>query len=323
MTGCGCARDGSLIIIAHPSSTAPCREGVFPRDRAPNEGLMSEDTAYLDSANIFDLAEGRASTAQFKKILVNRGLVVVLSFQHLLEMAQRSARSRDVVASYLDQIARDHKVRWIRGLTAVERAEVRVALLRYLGLSPEPVDPFADNVVDVIESPLSASERQRVRTFSIRRLAREVSGNLQDGRYRSIKQGVPATRVDMRRRRGRSKRLNDSDIRRLIENRTPKKLITDSGIEYKVTPDDRTEFVRSLEISDCPAMAERLALLEGWLVSEGGEAPSDLEDRGHVVGAAYCTVAFADRRVVAALRTGRAPRLPQRNGNFLGWLARA
>lgn len=48
---------------------------------------------------------------------------------------------------------------------------------------------------------------------------------------------------------------------------------------------------------------------------------SDYEDQLHIGCMAYCDVRFADARTCEALKQGKSPVLPKRNGDFEEWLA--
>jgi hypothetical protein len=84
----------------------------------------------------------------------------------------------------------------------------------------------------------------------------------------------------------------------------------------------KEEFMAKADLRDCPLITVEQAYRDGWLVAQGGgEAPSDFEDRVHLIGVAYCETAFVDKRTLEALRKGKCERLPRANGAFDHWLA--
>lgn len=80
------------------------------------------------------------------------------------------------------------------------------------------------------------------------------------------------------------------------------------------------QFREHVDVSHCPALSLKLAFHEGWNVNSGGEEPSDFENSYHLVGPAYCDIAFADKRTCEALRKARASKLPFQNSKFSCWL---
>ncbi len=108
-------------------------------------------TVYLDSANWYDLAEGKVAHHKLESAVKDHQIIPVLSFIHLLEFSKRSQPYRAVVSRFVDRIIRLGEVRWIKSLPGVADAEVRNAFLAWLGIEARPIDVFAGSFVDTQE----------------------------------------------------------------------------------------------------------------------------------------------------------------------------
>ncbi len=69
-----------------------------------------------------------------------------------------------------------------------------------------------------------------------------------------------------------------------------------------------------------PAFSMCAAYNQGMSKMSGSQL-SDYEDQSHIAGMAYCDLGFADARTCEALKQGKSPILPRRNGEFEKWLA--
>ena len=93
-----------------------------------------------------------------------------------------------------------------------------------------------------------------------------------------------------------------------------------SGIVFRIDEDMKVKFSMIADLDRCPAFRFDRAWQEGWNLDPIGAAGSDIPDCLHLSGIAYCDVAFADKRTIAALQRGRSPRLPRKNAEFSSWV---
>jgi len=263
-------------------------------------GVMSSLKVYLDSANWFDLAEGKASKENFE-LGVKMGLVVpVLSFVHVLEFGNREEPYRSHATAYIDSINAINPILWIRGLPAVVKAEVENILLSSMGVSPVSVNPFVEHLVDSLEASIPWLERAEARTYSISKIVQESASTDSRSRYQNFRTSSPMFNIQSLRelKQKHSHCPLVPDVPEYAADYLGKKVTTPSGLTIEVTPESKECFKRNFSLSACPAFSSKLTFFEGWSLSSGGEAPSMFEDLFHLVALAYCDVVFVDGQIL-------------------------
>ena len=286
---------------------------------------MSSLKVYLDSANWFDLADGKVSQEKFKTGVKNGLIVPVLSFIHVLEFGNREEPYRSRVTAYVDAINAITPILWIRGLPAVVKSEVENILLSSMGISPVPINPFLEHLVDSLEAKIPWFERAEARTYSISRIVQESVSTDSRSRYQSFRTSSPM--FDIQSLRALKQRNSHHplvpDVPEYAADYLGKRVTTPSGLTIEVTPENRERFKRNFSLSTCPALSAKLTFFEGWSLSSGGEAPSMFEDLFHLVALAYCDVVFVDGQTWEALKKGKMLKLPLAHRDFKGWLEKS
>lgn len=95
-----------------------------------------ERTAYLDTANWADLADGKLDARPLEAAVEAGAVVPVLSTTHLQEFGQRQPDSRGRLTRFIDAMRQRGKFLWISDLVTTERQELLVAYKRELGSGP-------------------------------------------------------------------------------------------------------------------------------------------------------------------------------------------
>ena len=254
---------------------------------------------------------------------VKNGLVIpVLSFIHVLEFSNRTDFYQNEVTAYLDSVQALAPIRWIKGLPAVVKAEVSNAFLGSIGVSPLPLDPLVDHLVDTLKIKLPWFDRAEAKTYNISRIVQESSSISSREEYQKFRMSSPVFDIP------RLRALKDKnptgylvhDIAAYAADFLGKRVITPEGILVDVTSESLEQFKIMFRLSTCPAFSFKLAFFEGWSMSTGGEEASMFEDLYHLVALAYCDVVFVDSATWEALKKGKAARMPLRNGEFLAWV---
>lgn len=283
-------------------------------------------TVYLDTALWYDLADGNVPAKPFESAIHKEIILPVFSFIHLIEFAQCEVTSRNRVTSYIDSLVPPGRARWIKTLPVVAEEELIKSFLTFQGMTPGPINVFADSLVDTLKSTVQGLDRAEARTYDMTSLVAIMNGIPQFRRHQRFR----ATRalwdiVQLQFQRAREGRSTDPFHSEYVQNTLadmPRRIVTPAGLLIDVTPALRGDFIRQLRWDEIPAITLRIALMNGWSLGLGGAKASDFEDLFHIATAiAYCDVAFSDRRVYAALQKGGAAKLPKRNSEFPTWCA--
>lgn len=281
-------------------------------------------TAYLDTANWYELAEGRVPTEKFELAVKNGSVIPVLSFIHLMEFASRGEKHRNKVTNYIDHVNALAPIKWIKVLPAIAQAELANAFLRYHGLIPQPIQVFASSLTDSLPAEIPGLDKAEARTYSMTKVVEILCGQERYKAHRSFRRTNAVKHIAHLRRLRRESKVplspKGADYVQNLVSDMPSLVCTAAGLIVEVTPERRRRFVEQLQWEDCPVSALRVAAMVGWSMTSGGEAPSDFEDIFHLAALAYCDVAFADKRTCDALRKGKAFKIPLLNSKFQSWL---
>jgi len=281
-------------------------------------------TAYLDTANWYDLAEAKVPTRKFELAASNGSVTPVLSFIHLMEFASRDEPYRYTVTGYIDQIIGLGEVKWMKVHPAIAQAELRNAFLKYNGHTGEPVSVFAGSLVDVLTPRIPGLDKAEARTYSVTTIVEELSKGEELRKYKSFRKANPVAAIARSRKIQAARQIDlmprETDYVQIRVADMPRVIDTPASIRLEVTSAKRNELLNQLQWVDCPAMSLRVAAIDGWSLTTGRKAPSDFEDLFHLAALAYCDVAFADKRTCDVLRKGKALKIPLRNSQFSGWL---
>jgi len=283
-------------------------------------------TAYLDTANWYDLVEAKVPPQKFELAVRNGSVTPVLSFIHLMEFASRDEPYRYTVTSYIDQIIGLGEVKWMSVHPAIAQAELRNAFLKYNGLTGEPVSVFAGSLVDVLTPRIPGLDKAEARTYSVTKIVETLSGREELRKHKSFRKANPVAAVARLRKIRAARQIDltprETDYVQKHVADMPQAIDTPAGIRLEVTSAKRNELLNQLQWEDCPAMSLRVAAMDGWSLTIGGEAPSDFEDIFHLAALFYCDVVFADKRTCEVLSKGKAFKMPLLNSQFQDWLNR-
>lgn len=280
---------------------------------------------YLDTANWYDLVEDDTLFTCFESAIVRGQIIPVLSFVHLLEFGRRTQPYRGRVTESIDAIASIKGLLWLRDEKAVACAEMQIALLKWMGLGSPPIRVFCEHFADAYNLPKASLEMVADKTSSMSQIMETICGLPRYDTFITRRRKTDTSEGFSRLREAyqESGRL---PVPKAIESvkkclaDVPEVIRTPAGIKINVTPGMRAEFLDSLKWEEIPSIWLRVSAMVGWSVTDGGDSPSEIEDLFHLVAIAYCNKAFADKRTISALKTGRAYRLPTPNSEFASWL---
>jgi hypothetical protein len=279
---------------------------------------------YLDTALWYDLADRRITAPNFEDAVRRGDIKPVLSFIHLMELAQSEPSSRNRVTQYIDALNEGGRVIWIKTLPVIAEEELKHAFLEYQLIPPGQFNVFSAAFVDTLRTRIPGLDRDEARTYDMTRLV-SIMHDLRSFRrhqlFRRSRALWDIVRLQFQRaREGNSSDPWESEYIQNIWADIPRRVQSPAGLFIDITPSVRHEFLRQLRWEELPAIALRVALMNGWSLGSGGARPSDFEDLFHIAPPiAYCDVTFADRRVYAALERGGAWRFPMRNSEFRDW----
>ena len=276
---------------------------------------------YLDTANWFDLVEQTVDTERFEKGVSAKRITPVIALAHVYEIAGRDANNRCQVAEYLDKIREIGTIRWIRRISLAEKVEAINLLLQFLGLDQSEAMIHSTNLADVTELELDANSRVELSNETVMGMVEQLVRMEDYERYRCFRDTIPLRFDFVRKARKQKRRFTTSERRDWVIGYLPNTLVLSSGKEIVVTSDIKASFKPIIDFTACPAICAALAFHEGQNVASEEGAPSDLEDYSHLVGVAYCDIAFADKRTIECLRRGKYRNLPQPNSRFESWVS--
>ena len=275
---------------------------------------------YLDTAHWIDLAEGRRfDRVAFENAVMTDQITPVLSFVHAVELSIQEADSRVRVATYIEDLEQSGKLLWTRFLPGVAGSEIRAAYARWLGVAPQPVRVFTETFTESMEGQLYLDEWLKARATPFCRHVETLANVAARERHKEVREALVETTL-REKQSGRPLLSRLDVVRQICSGVLQHGLRTQAGIFADVGPRQLDQFVRALDLGTCPALQLWILFKEGKALTKGGDSPSDVEDLNHLVGLAYCDVAFVDNRTWEALRKSKASPLPKRNSEFPQWL---
>jgi hypothetical protein len=276
---------------------------------------------YPDHANWIGLARGSEDQTAFE-ILIQAGYKAVLSFPQVLELANTPEAAAAGTAKYMDRIAQLGGTIWIRGLRQLRIAEALSEFERWLTGTHIVVEPFVPTFSDALAGQVSWPNIGETRAYSVERISKQLRQNKALPDHKKLRAAYPNAQaaVGALRRGRRQVRFSEVEKRRWIASEVPDRVTLRSGLEVNVGHELRTDFAAAVDMSTCPAFRATFAAYGGRNLAGAVGKPSDVEDLLHVVGPAYCDVAFVDKQSYHVLATGGFSPLPKRNGEFSAWL---
>ena len=280
--------------------------------------------AYLDTANWYDLADGRIHAPAFEEAVKSGRVIPVLSFIHPMEFAVSKEKTHQNVINYIECIRRTKNCCWIKTLPMVAALELRQQLLESHGITPQPLSVFTDTFVDTLNQTVRGLDRAAARTYDLPTIVSMLINTSAFRRYRKLRSTDALSDLfDSQVRRaqsGLSIHPFSSEYLRTVLTDMPSSVTTDAGLIIDVTPQCREELLHSLQWEKIPAISLRLAMTNGWSRAHVKREASDFGDLFHIAPPlAYCDVTFADKRTTDALKKGGAFKLPRRNAEFRTW----
>ena len=264
--------------------------------------------AYLDTAHWIDLAQGNGPVVDFEEAVSDGKVVPVLSYTHLLELAQQQEDGWRTVSLYIDRVRGMGKTLWAHPRHILEQAEVVEAFSRFCGVKPPRIQPFGDSLVETLPD----DPREPV--------TEELKSEPVESHVEKISRHPAFTREYLSERAEVFPELRKGELRnprQRILDHVPKLL---PGSDLFVGESTRREFAEKVDIMELPAFSMCAAYNQGMSQMKGYQY-SDYEDHLHLAAMAYCDVSFADGRTCEALKQGKSRILPTRNGQFRQWLA--
>ena len=276
-------------------------------------------------ANWIDLADRRVDPSPFERAIRRRRIVAVLSLPHLLELASiKSDAWRERLARYMNFIDSIGRIKWVRHPYEVMRMEAIACFNEVYGkiweLPPIFSESFHETMPDSDPKTIMVVGEGMPR--SILEMIQVLPEIDQFKGYLSDCKGYPELRnriSSIRKTEGR-KRFDHSELQSWLAQLLPSSVVLGSGIKVIVDGDLRQRFSQSADLDKCRAFRANWAYHEGANLDPAGASRSDLGDLWHLVGAAYCDVAFTDKRTVEALRKGKYDEMPKRNSEFDRWV---
>ena len=208
-------------------------------------------TVYLDKANWIDLAEGNYSSAEFEEAVSAGRLELVLSFAHLLELANPKQQNWMGVSSYIDGIRSKGTTHWALSLDDIKRVEVEAAFAQFLRIEIPKIRPFSNSLVETLpdapNDPITEKSKTELVQNQVKRLRdhRDYCNAYLPERndvFPELREGVLR------------------DPKKLIFYYVPKSL-PDSGLF--VDESTRREFAEMIDIMSLPAFSMAVAYNQG------------------------------------------------------------
>ena len=266
-------------------------------------------TVYLDSAILMDMADGKIRALEFEDAASAGRIRPVFSMVHLLDAAKQSELSKSRLTTYIDLLCRKGEAVWVRFLDLLASMEVQEAYLRHVGVRPEEWSPFLPTLIETMpgsETEFLDEMKRDTITYQSEFIFSHAS--LQDEYFPYRQEEHPTLRLRPL-----------VPIRERVFELVP---ADPKGEDDRVTVTDdlRREFADTVDVSQFRALHMIHCFNVGWQNQIQGRDESDLEDRAHLAGLAYCDVGFADKRTVSALEKGKSNVIPLRNGQFQEWV---
>ena len=281
-------------------------------------------TAYLDTANWIDLANGGPIADHFERAVGGGRIVPVLSITHLIELARiENASRRTHISEYMTRIDAIGRLMWIH---YEPRLLEVVACFRdiYDNASELPTVLF-NTFFDTLFTPEIGMivEDDIPRTISdFTEVMRGTNGFM--GLFHNYRKTYPHDRqavANVQQTRG-SLRSTNRELRLWIASWLPSVVELPSGAAIPIDSELRAEFANRLNPDRCPAFLVDWAFHKGATLDPSSAHANDIADNFHLGGVAYCDVAFVDRGTAEKLRKGRYSNLPRTNGDFPEWIRR-
>ncbi len=284
--------------------------------------MVPAKTAYLDTANWIDLANGGPVADHFERAVGGGRIVLVLSITHLIELARIENASRRVhISEYMDRIDTIGSVIWIHYEPRL--LEVVACFRDIYGSDSELPTVLFDTFFETLLNP----EIEKIvgndipRTISdFTEVMRSTNGFMD--RFHNYRGIYPRDRqavAKAQQTRG-SLRSTDRQLRLWIASWLPSVVELPSGTAIPIDSELRAEFASRLNPDRCPAFLVDWAFHEGATLDPSSAHANDIADNFHLGGVAYCDVAFVDRGTAEKLRKGRYSNLPRTNGDFPEWI---
>lgn len=283
-------------------------------------------TVYLDVALWINLARGIADSSRFQTAVQSATIIPALSFNHIFEFAgDPNPVSRKEVVQLIEGLQQMGQVRWIASLAEALFQEVRHSFEAWAtNQNFRPVSLFAGTAQDVPGLNLSWNQKCRL-GLSLESFVEAFSKS--HGSYEALAShpmmDFPLLRNWAKRSAHFSQGNYTSDLILQLLDGANGQIQTAAGVHISLkdfSKDQMKEFADRFDFTNTPALSLLCAYFKGWSLTSGGDDPNtDLGDLFHLVGVAYCDVAFCDGRVHSALSKAHE-RLPKKNGDFPAWL---
>lgn len=274
-------------------------------------------TAYLDLANWIDLAEERQPRDRFEKAVEAGEIQPVLSSTHLLEIAAiEDQTSRRTISEYMKRVSRLGDVKWSRPFPQVHRQEAHACYLDWVGLAKSPVralEPSFRHTLGPGGLIIDGTAPVTVPGF-----VEAVRRTDQVEHFRETREEYPVWRLLASNARS-GRRFTDDQIRTFLAAELPD-AIENALLFVPISTEDKRRFSEEADLGLCPSFRAFWAFHDGANLDPSQARPNDVADCFHLVGPAYCDVAFVDGATRACLERGQYDPLPRHNGEFPEWV---
>lgn len=279
-------------------------------------------TVYLDFANWSQMGRNPNSdiTQAFLDSVDKQLITVCFSSAHLYDAAvDDNDRRRRQVAGFMESASRRGDSLWVRPFNLVRDEELVAGYVQYrLGEWKSP-NVFASNRFDLFQNEYVPDPREAATIPEFIESLRDLDVFR---KYSDWREDYPERRQfvsQVRDERG-SIPFSEREIRSWLKEDLPDVIESPEGIRFPLTERDKEAFANEVDWRSWPLTSTLYAFHEGWNQQPSGAQPSDVVDSFHLVGVAYCDVAFADNDTVDVLALGGLDHLPRRNGEFEGWV---
>jgi hypothetical protein len=285
--------------------------------------LIRPTRVYFDTANLQDLAaESSASTLRtaFHRVIDKGVLLPVVSFIHLIEIANKPDHIRENMLRLLDPIARDRRLLWVRCGGPVLDHEFRRALSHEGNGRLPPADMFSMDIGRVLRA------KRTVACAGSESPLREMIGTLLDPivgqavmkKHRAAVDHGLAALADFKKRR----KLSAASNPRFSTDHKHAIILSRAAASGAMAGLPGSDPGVRLDVSRMPAHEVWIGFEEGAVRGSQAIDDTDMEDRWHLPSAVYADVFFCDKRIYERLRVaGTLPPHARRNSEFPTYLA--
>ena len=279
---------------------------------------------YLDYANWISLSRDPQQFYYFERAIRNELIQPVISFTHIIEIANSGVIAKDEMACFLDRVNDIKPLIWIKGLSQVIRLEILAQYKSWLLKIPvSAINPFGASLVDVLSNQeIYLFDKDVARRYSIKEIV-DLVGQMEGfSSHKKFKGEYPCKVkwVSEIRKNRKQVKFKPEEVKNWIISLLPDSFESPGGILSKISPENKIKFADEIDLKACPAFMAKISFYEGQNSSPEGVKSSSIADHFHLVGVSYCNISFVDKYTYSLLKNGNVENLPYKNGQFKDWV---